>query len=155
MCLSPLKLSFECMLLLWAWVQVPFLLKQYQVTVQSHLWGWHKAGTRSWKCRPGSWPGAEISGTVPCSTVHPHVTVLCKNLLFVSQRITNDWETMFLVALLGWLWSVNPIRNLCSLCGFLLKSGFLENICVLLGNRSTIIRACWCLFTVCSVGKLW
>lgn len=30
---------------------------------------------------------------------------------------------------LGWLWSVNPVKNLCSLCGFLLKSDFLENVC--------------------------
>lgn len=55
------------------------------------------------------------------------------------------------LCLLGWLQSV----NLCSSSGFLLKSGFLENICVVLGNRSTLTRACWCLFTVCSVGKLW
>jgi len=33
------------------------------------------------------------------------------------------------LCLLGWLRSVNPVRNLWSLCGFLLKSGFLENTC--------------------------
>lgn len=37
--LSTLKLILECMLLLWAWVKVPFLQHQYQVKLQSHLWG--------------------------------------------------------------------------------------------------------------------
>lgn len=32
------------------------------------------------------------------------------------------------LCLLGWLQSVNPVRNLYFSCSFLLKSGFLENM---------------------------
>lgn len=110
---------------------------------------------RSWKCTPGSWPDVKISGTVPCGTVHLHLTVLCENLLFVSQRITNDWETMFLVTLFV---GIAAIYKSCwksvVFVWLPFKVWFLRKR-VLLGNRSTLIRACWCLFTLCSVGKLW
>lgn len=76
------------MLLLWAWVQVPFLWQQDQVAVQSHLWGRRKAGTRSWKCRPGSWPAVKTSGAVPCGTVRPRFAVLCENL-FIGESDDN------------------------------------------------------------------
>lgn len=57
------------------------------------------------------------------------------------------------LCLLGWLWSVNPIRNLCSLCGFLLKPGFIENMCFV-GQQVNPSKGLVVL-VYCPVGKLW
>lgn len=50
--------------------------------------------------------------------------------------------------------SVNPVRNLYSLCGFLLKSAFLESMCFV-GQQISPNKGLLVLFTAPSVAKLW